>query len=122
MNKGARTGAAVGAGLLALVVGSYLGVVLTAAPTGAEAATPPPAAPAQSQPSQLLPAQGQFARAVSLAEEQSGGVTIKAEAKNGKGIYEVKVALGNQEIEYVVDTSTQQVTETDREVESPFDD
>ncbi len=129
MRTGAKTGVAVGAGLLTLVVAGYVGVVLTNAPSGANASTafttteapaaPNPAAPA---PAPVVPTQGQFAQAATLAEKESGGVAIKAEAKNANGVYEVKVALDNQEIEYVVNTGTGQVIETDREVESPFDD
>ncbi|MFP5347502.1 MAG: PepSY domain-containing protein [Actinomycetes bacterium] len=126
MRSGAKTGMAVGAGLVTLVVAGYVGVVLTNAPSGANASTAftttdAPAAES-SAPAPVVPTQGQFGQAAALAEKQSGGVAIKAEAKNANGVYEVKVALDSQEIEYVVNTTTGQVIETDREVKSPFDD
>jgi hypothetical protein len=107
-------------GVLAAVVAGYLGVMALAAPDNSGAVPVVPAA--ASSPGPALPTKGQFERAVQLAEAQTGGVTIKGEAKNGNGIYEIDVVLGNEEIEVLVDTTREQVTELKREVEPPFDD
>lgn len=116
-----RRANAVGAAMLVLVVLGYVVVMLMAGrPAGADATPGPP--PAPSTPGPVLPPQGQFERAVALAEASSGGVAIKAEAKNGNGLYEVDLVLGNEEIEVHVDTRSEQVVETDREVEDPFED
>jgi hypothetical protein len=111
---------AMAGGVLAAVVAGYLGVMAFAAPEGSQAVPVVPAA--ASSPGPALPTKGQFERAVQLAEAQTGGVTIKGEAKNGNGIYEIDVVLGNEEIEVLVDTGKAQVTELKREVEPPFDD
>lgn len=120
MNRDTRRGIAVAAGTLAAVMVAYVGVLGLTGPAEAEQAPATPPAPAT--PGPLLPGQGQFELAVRLAEQSTGGVTIKGEARNGRGVYELDVALGNEEIEVLVDTTTEQVTELEREVESPFDD
>jgi hypothetical protein len=115
-----KRGITVASGTLATVIVGYVAVLALTGPAGAQTAPTDPSAPAA--PGAVLPPPGQFERAVSLAEERTGGVTIKGEAKNGNGLYEVEVMLGNVEIEVLVDTSTGQVLETDRDVESPFED
>jgi hypothetical protein len=120
MRSETKRGIAVAGGTLGAVMVGYVAVLGLTGPTAAEPAPASPVAPAD--PGAVLPPKGQFARAVQLAEEHTGGVTIKGEAKNGNGVYEIDVALGNEEIEVVVDTSSGQVMEIDREVEAPFDD
>jgi hypothetical protein len=120
MRSETKRGIAVAGGTLGAVMVGYVAVLGLTSPTAAKPAPASPVAPAD--PGAVLPPKGQFERAVRLAEEHTGGVTIKAEAKNGKGVYEIDVALGNEEIEVVVDTSSGQVMELDREVEAPFDD
>lgn len=115
-----RRGNAVGAGAVGAAVVGYVLVLASTGPAGAHPGGSEPA-PAASV-SAALPEAGAFERAVHLAEASTGGVTIQAEAKNGAGVYEVELVLGNEEVDVVVDVETEQVVETDRELEEPFDD
>lgn len=117
---GSKREIAVAGGTLGAVVLGYVAVLGLAGPNDALAAPSAPVAPAT--PGPLLPAQGDFERAVQLAEQRTGGVTVQAEAENGNGVYEVKVILGNEEIKVLVDLKAENVTELEREVEDPFED
>jgi hypothetical protein len=118
MKSESKRGIAVASGTLATVMVGYVTVLILVAPAEAESArsNPPPAVPGP-----VLPAQGQFERAVSMAEAETGGVAIKAEAKS-PNVYEIDVILGNEEIEVRVDTTSGGVDETEREAAEFYDD